>query len=100
MYIVNVQMEAKPETIEKLLVLATYNAGQSRREPGNLRFDVARGAANPLRLMLYEVYRDEAAFGEHQKTAHYARWKAEVGDLLAAPRTSERYVSVVPEPWQ
>lgn len=99
MYIIHVRMQARPEAVEKLLALASFNARESRREPGNLRFDVSRGADDPLRFMLYEVYRDEAAFAAHQQTAHYARWKAEIGDLLAAPRMSERYVSVVPEPW-
>jgi autoinducer 2-degrading protein len=99
MFVVMVRMEARPEKIQALVDLATFNAANSRKEPGNVRFDFARSADSPTRFALYEVYRDEDAFKAHQQTPHYARWKNEVGDLLAAPRTSEKYVIVVPDPW-
>jgi len=99
MYVVNVRMEALPNKVDPLVALATYNAGQSRQEPGNLRFDVLRSVENPLKFAIYEVYRDEAAFQAHQQTAHYARWKAEIAGLLVAPRTSEKYQNLVPDPW-
>ncbi|MFN3485008.1 MAG: putative quinol monooxygenase [Planctomycetota bacterium] len=98
MYVVLVRMEARPDKAEQLLELARYNSEQSRQEPGNLRFDVLRAVDNPFKFALVEIYRDEAAFQAHQKTPHYARWRAEVGDLLAAPRTSEKYVIVAPAP--
>jgi autoinducer 2-degrading protein len=99
MYIVMVRMEAKPEKVGALLELATFNSANSRKEPGNLRFDFLRSVENPNRFALYEAYKDEAAFQDHQKTAHYARWKAEIADLLAAPRTSEKYSNIKPDPW-
>jgi autoinducer 2-degrading protein len=99
MYIVMVRMEVRPDKVGHLLELATFNSANSRKEPGNVRFDVLRSVENPNRFALYEVYKDEAAFKAHQETAHYARWRAEIGDLLVAPRTSEKYENVVPNPW-
>ncbi|HXX92966.1 MAG TPA: antibiotic biosynthesis monooxygenase [Planctomycetota bacterium] len=99
MYHVIVRMEAKPEKAAQLLELATYNSGCSRQEPGNVRFDVLRQNDQPLRFALYEVYRDEAAFKAHQQTEHYARWRREIDALLAAPRTSDKFSSVAPEPY-
>ena len=99
MFHVIVRMEAKAEKAAALVELATYNSGRSRKEPGNLRFDVMRQNDNPLRFALYEVYRDEAAFKAHQQTEHYARWRREIDDLLAAPRTSDKFASVAPEPY-
>ncbi|HLF93136.1 MAG TPA: putative quinol monooxygenase [Planctomycetota bacterium] len=99
MYHVVVRMEAKPEKAEALVELATYNSGCSRKEPGNLRFDVLRQVDNPLRFSLYEVYRDEAAFKAHQQTDHYARWKREIDGLLAAPRSSDKFTTVAPDPY-
>jgi autoinducer 2-degrading protein len=99
MFHVVVRMEAKPDRVQALIELATYNSGCSRKEPGNLRFDVIRQTDHPLRFALYEVYRDEEAFKAHQQTEHYARWKREVEGLLAAPRTSDRFSTVAPAPY-
>ena len=99
MYHVVVRMEAKAEKAEALVELATYNSGCSRKEPGNLRFDVMRQADNPLRFALYEVYKDEAAFKAHQQTEHYARWRREIDALLAAPRSSDKFTTVAPNPY-
>ena len=99
MYHVIVRMEAKADKVGALVELATYNSGCSRMEPGNLRFDVMRQNDNALRFALYEVYRDESAFRAHQQTEHYARWRREIDDLLAAPRTSDKFATVAPEPY-
>jgi len=99
MYHVVVRMEAKPEKAEALMELATYNSGCSRKEPGNLRFDVLRQVDHPLRFALYEVYRDEAGFKAHQQTEHYARWRREIDDLLAAPRSSDKFTTLAPNPY-
>jgi autoinducer 2-degrading protein len=99
MYHVVVQMQARPDKVEALIELASYNSRCSRQEPGNLRFDVIRRTDDPLGFALYEVYVDEAAFKAHQATPHYARWKSEIEGLLAAPRTSARFTSVAPSPY-
>ena len=64
-----------------------------------MRFDVLRSVEEPTKFALYEVYRDDAAFKAHQETPHYARWRWEINGLLAQPRTSEKYVNLVPDPW-
>ncbi len=99
MYHVVVRIEAKPDKIRQLLELAAYNSGCSRKEPGNLRFDVMQQVDQPLKIALYEVYTDEAAFKAHQQTAHYARWRAEVEQYQAGTRTSDKFTTVAPEPY-
>jgi autoinducer 2-degrading protein len=96
MYAVIVRMEARPEKVDEIVALAAHNARESRKEPGNLQFDLLRSSGNPLQFVLMEVYQDEAAFKEHQKTAHYARWKAEIPGLLAQPRVSDKYNVLTP----
>ena len=90
MYFVCVRMEVAPDKLDAFVDLVRFNAANSRREPGCLKFDVLRSAENPLLFRLHEVYRDEAGFAAHQATAHYARWKAEIAGLLSSPRSSER----------
>src|SRR2546430_16020477 len=99
MHMIMVRLEVKPERLDDFMSLVTFNASHSRKEPGNLRFDVVRAIDAPTRFALYEVYRDEASVQTHQATAHYARWRAEIETLLVKPRISEKFISVSPEPY-
>jgi autoinducer 2-degrading protein len=94
-----VRLEVKSDCVDKFIKLVTFNAGESRKEPGNLRFDVVRSVDNPTVYRLYEVYRDEASVAAHRATPHFAKWRAEIEALLVTPRVSEVFVSVVPEPY-
>ena len=99
MHMIMVRLEVKPERVDEFLKLVSFNASESRKEPGNLRFDVVRSVDNTSRFGLYEVYRDDAAVRAHQATPHYAKWRAEIEALLVTPRISERFTSVFPEPY-
>ena len=99
MQMIIVRLEVKPERVYDFLKLVVFNASESRKEPGNLRFDVVRSVDNSTRFGLYEVYRGEEAVRAHQATAHYAKWRAEIEALLVTPRISEKFTSVFPEPY-
>jgi autoinducer 2-degrading protein len=99
MHMIMVRLEVRPERLDDFLELVRFNASQSRKEPGNLRFDVVRSVDNPTRFALYEVYRDDASIQAHQATPHYAKWRAEIESLLVTPRISEKFTSIFPEPY-
>jgi (4S)-4-hydroxy-5-phosphonooxypentane-2,3-dione isomerase len=99
MNMIIVRLDVKPDRVNDFLKLVTFNATESRKEPGNLRFDVVRSVDSPTLFRLYEVYRDDAAVAAHQATAHYAKWRAEIEALLVTPRLSEKFTSVFPEPY-
>jgi len=67
---------------------------QARRclanEPGCLQFDVAQDPNNPARLVMLEVYQDEAAVKAHQESQHFKDFRPVVSDLVA-----ERKVEVL-----
>ena len=67
------------------------------QEPGIARFDVVQQADDPTRFVLVEAYRTVEATAAHKATAHYARWRDAVADMMAAPRTSVKYANVHPE---
>lgn len=99
MNMIIVRLEVKPDRVGDFLKLVTFNGTESRKEPGNLRFDVVRSVDNPTLFRLYEVYHDEAAVLAHQATAHYAKWRAEIEALLVTPRLSEKFASIFPDPY-
>jgi autoinducer 2-degrading protein len=94
-----VRIEPKPDKIEAFLELATYDARNSRKEPGCLRFDVLRVLDNPAKFAFYEVYKDEAAVQAHRQTEHFARWNREIEALQAVPRSSEKFSTIDPAPY-
>jgi len=95
--VVHVHARVKPDAIEAFRAASIDNAQHSLREPAVARFDVVQSTEDPTRFVLVEVYRTADAPAAHKATAHYARWRDAVADLMAEPRTSARYVNVAPE---
>ena len=96
MLIVHVLVHVKPDCIAAFEAASLDNARQSIQEPGIARFDVIQQADDPTRFVLVEAYRDADAPVRHKETAHYARWRDTVADLMVAPRSSVKYVNRFP----
>lgn len=64
-------------------VVTNANASVSD-EPGCLRFDVLRPEGAADRVLLYEIYADEAAFDAHRRTPHFHHFDAVVAPLTKA----------------
>ena len=72
---------------EEAFVEATgENHEATRKEPGNIRFDLSQHQDEAGRFFLYEVYRDKKAVEAHKKTAHYLKWRETVAPWMAQPR--------------
>jgi (4S)-4-hydroxy-5-phosphonooxypentane-2,3-dione isomerase len=95
--IVHVDVVVVPEQLDAFLAATQENAVASRDEPGILRFDVLSDRADPARVVLVEIYRDEAAAAAHKDTAHYQRWRDTVAPMMARPREAARYVNSSPD---
>jgi autoinducer 2-degrading protein len=95
--VVHVHARVKPDAVEAFRAASVENARASLREPGIARFDVVQSTEDPTGFVLVEVYRTVDAPAAHKATAHYARWRDAVADLMAEPRTSAKYVNVAPE---
>ena len=95
--VVHVHAHVKPDAVEAFRAASIENARESLREPGVARFDVVQSTEDPTRFVLVEVYRTADAPAAHKATAHYARWRDAVADLMAEPRTSAQYVNVAPD---
>lgn len=96
MFVVIVQAHVRPESIQDFIAATLDNASNSIQEPGVARFDFYQQADDPTRFNLVEIYRSEDAPDNHRETAHYARWRDTVTDLLAEPRTKETYNILFP----
>lgn len=63
-------------------------AAASSAEPGNIHYITHRDPENPRVFMIYEQYRDKAAFEEHGQTEHFK--SLGVGELFPLMEERER----------
>lgn len=96
MLIVHVHVAVKPDCIEAFKQATVENARASVQEPGIARFDVIQQMDDPARFILVEVYRSPEAAAAHKETAHYAKWRDTVAEMMAQPRASVRFTNVFP----
>ena len=96
MYVVCVTIFVKKGHEEAFIAASRLNHEGTRKEIGNLRFDVLRCEDDPCKFFLYEVYKTKDDFVSHKQTPHYAEWKASVAPWMAEPRQCVKYLSLFP----
>ena len=94
MFVVAVTVHVKPPFTNQFIDAILDNAHNTRKEPGNVRFDVLRAEEDPNRFLLYEVYKRKEDFAAHQQTEHYLRFKNGVADWMAQPRQGVRHTAL------
>jgi quinol monooxygenase YgiN len=89
-FVLTVGLVIKPGEEDRFMSMVLANAKAAREtEPGCRQFDVLADPQDRSRVMLYEVYEDEAAFQAHQQTPHFKRYLAEAVPLL---QSRDRFV--------
>ena len=81
-----VSVHVKEDCIEQFKEITTYNHNNTRKEPGNVRFDVLWNKDDPTCFTLYEVFADADAFAFHKTSEHYNKWRETVADYPYRPR--------------
>jgi len=82
-FVLQVSIKIKPENVDAFMKKLDDNARAARTEPGCKQFEVLVDPKDKTKLMLYEVYKDEAAFEAHQQTPHFKKYVAEAVPMLA-----------------
>jgi quinol monooxygenase YgiN len=81
-FVVLADFTLKPGTRDRFVELVSRNAAASVNEPGCRRFDVLTPRDGAERVVLYEIYDDEAAFEAHMQTPHFAEFRRATADLI------------------
>ncbi|MEM9473815.1 MAG: putative quinol monooxygenase [Pseudomonadota bacterium] len=90
MFVLVVEVVVKPGALEDFMPLMETNARASLAdEVGCHQFDVVVQRDDPHRILLYEVYDDEAAFQTHKEMPHYKAF-----DMAAAPLMASKSAQV------
>src|SRR5262245_2850393 len=97
MQIVLVHVNVQPKFVEAFKQASHENASRSVKEEGIARFDVIQQTDDPTKFILVEVYKSADAPAAHKETAHYARWRDTVAEMMAEPRQGIKYTNIFPE---
>jgi quinol monooxygenase YgiN len=86
--------EAKPSEVETVAGIVREFLPQAQREPGVQAFQIHQSLTEPSKFFFYEVFKDEAAFAEHQQTDHFKTLilGEAVPRLARRERTQHRFV--------
>ncbi len=78
-----VEFQVKPGCMKDFLsVIRDHAAGTLQEEDGCLQFDVLLPKEGGDRVLLYEAYRDDAAFEVHAESARLARTRSSYADMI------------------
>jgi (4S)-4-hydroxy-5-phosphonooxypentane-2,3-dione isomerase len=81
---ISVEFEVKPEHWDDFLAIMRGHAAKTREtEEGCERFDVMVPKNGDKRVILFELYRDDAAFDVHRKSPRLAEVQASYKDMVA-----------------
>ncbi len=96
MIVTCVHVCVKSAHIQDFIEATLKNHEGTRKEPGNLRFDVLQLPGDPTRFTLYEVFESEEALAYHRTTGHYLQWRETVAEWMEKPREAVRYNVLAP----
>jgi len=68
---------------ELLPLLAAHKARCLKDEPGTVQFEILLPRDDDTKVLLYEVYQDDAAFDAHRNGPSFARWREETAAMVA-----------------
>ena len=98
MYAFTAHLKVKEDSVETVRDALIALIEPSRAEPGCLVYLPHQVDGEPGSFMVYERYRDEAAYETHRESEHYKRW---VGEEIAPNLQDRDRVEYLPlEPGQ
>ena len=87
-FVLAVTWVARPGEEERIEEILRAMVPLSRAERGCLQYNAHRSSEDPRRFFLYEIYKDEAAFTEHNESDHFKRYV--LGEALPRLESRER----------
>jgi quinol monooxygenase YgiN len=84
-FVIIAEFEIRPGKLAQVLELAEVDSRHSvADEPGCRQFTVTVDRERPDRVVLFEVYDDEAAFDAHLETPHLKAFRAGIEPLIVS----------------
>ena len=78
-------LSVKPETRAELIEAAKACIEATRKEPGNIAYDLHESVTDPTRMVFVEQWENAEALVPHRKAEHMKTFGRVVVNCLAAP---------------
>lgn len=92
------EFEALPGHEAEVAALVRQLTDDVRAEPGCVVFDAWVRSERPSEYVVFEIYRDRAAFEAHIGSPHSAVFNGRLGPLVAGGGSRLTWLSEVPQP--
>ncbi len=99
MLIVTGSIEARPDTIDRILALGLAHVQRSRQEPGCLFHSIHRDVENDLRVVFVERWEDTHALETHFNVPASGEFVVEASALAARPPEMSIFEAEVASMW-
>lgn len=86
MYVQIVQLRVKPGRLDDFLAAFRINYEGTRKEPGNVQFDLLQSRNDENLFTVYEVFESEHARDVHRQTEHFKECVGRFSDVLEGDR--------------
>ncbi|HML11701.1 MAG TPA: antibiotic biosynthesis monooxygenase [Xanthobacteraceae bacterium] len=91
-------VEVAPDAIPQGIALLKALAAASRKEDGNLNFQVVQERDRPSRFAALEGWKNQASFEAHRKAKAYADFNEKLVPVRAAPPDERVHNALAPSP--
>lgn len=78
-------LTVKPEMRAEMIEGAKACIAETRKEPGNIAYDMHESVTDPARMVFVEQWENAEALGPHRKTDHMKAFGQIAAKCLAAP---------------
>ena len=86
-FVMVVSLKVKDGSASKFETAFAKGRAGTRKEKGNLAYELSRSTKNPADYIVYERWANFAALQAHLKAPHLTAMLAEIGDMLDGPPT-------------
>ena len=86
------QIKTKPDQTQAAIEALQEELEESHGEDGILKFALHQSVDDPAKLLMVEVYRDEADLDSHYQQPHFAKLVARMDELFDGVPTADRYL--------
>jgi len=81
MVVLVVKFEVKEGKKEEFLNVMDALVTGTRKEPGNIQYDLNSDVENSNKFVLFEKFEDQAALDFHNQAEHFVTYAPKLGDL-------------------
>ncbi|RAZ84863.1 antibiotic biosynthesis monooxygenase [Cereibacter johrii] len=90
-----VNIKVQDGTRETFLEAFRLNCDGTRKEPGNIRFDLLHDPADENNFFVYEIFESEAALDAHRQTDHYRTCVKMIDPITLGGRSKTYFTPVL-----